>query len=156
MCYTTPVQTSFYASGFFYSLKTHQILLLGSKEKNDTSSLWSMLGGESKNEEEAQAAFQRIINNLLNINLKEKNIYPVYDYFHNTKNKLHYVFYVEVRSNKSFNGLKRGSLSWFTFSEALKLPATAQTKQDIVVGERVINAKRRDNEAKMAFNSVES
>lgn len=108
------------------------------------------------NGEESQAAFQRIINKLLNINLKEKNIYPVYDYFSNSRNKLHYVFYAEVRSNKSFNGLKKGSLSWFTFNEALKLPATAQTKQDIVVGERVINAIRRDNEAKKAFNSLQS
>lgn len=107
-----------------------------------------MLGGESKNGEEAQTAFQRIINNLLNINLKVKNINPVYDYFSNIRNKLHYVFYVEVRSNKSFNGLKKKGLSWFTFNEALKLPVTAQTKQDIVVGERVINAKWRDNEAK--------
>lgn len=148
LCYTSLVQTSFYASGFLYSLKTHQILLLESKQRDDVSSLWSMLGGESKNGEEAQIAFQRIINKLLKINLKEKNIYPVYDYFHNTKNKLHYVFYVEVRSAKRFNGLKKGGLSWFTFSEAFKLPVTTQTKQDIIVGERVISAKWRDNEAK--------
>lgn len=110
--------------------------------------LWSMLGGESINGEEAQTAFQRIINKLLNINLKIKDIYPVYDYFHNTKNKLNYVFYAEVGNTKSFDGLEGRDLSWFTFSETLKLPFTRQTKQDIIVGERVINAKWRDDEAK--------
>lgn len=113
-----------------------------------------MLGGEGMNGEESQAAFQRIVNKLLNINLKEKNIFPVYDHFHNTRNKLNYVFYVEIKSTKNLNGLKNRGLSWFTFNEALKLPTTAQTKQDIVVGERVINAKWRDNEAKKAFNSL--
>ena len=107
-----------------------------------------MLGGESINGEEAQITFQRIANKLLSINLKPKDIYPVYDYFHNTYNKLHYVFYAEVGNIKNFNSLKKGSLSWFTFSETLKLHFTNQTKQDIIVSERVINAKWRDNEAK--------
>ncbi|MBI2040398.1 NUDIX domain-containing protein [Candidatus Microgenomates bacterium] len=146
------MQTSFYTSGFLYSPKTHQILLLKS-QKGDTS-LWSMLGGDSLEGEEALAAFQRIINKSLNINLKPKDIYPVYDYFHITRNKLNFVFYAEVKSTKKFNGLKKGNLSWLTFSETLKLPFTAQTKQDIVVGERVINARLRDIEAKKLQISV--
>lgn len=109
-----------------------------------------MLGGESKEGEEAQITFQRIIYKLLDINLKLKHIYPVYDYFHNTRNKVSYVFYAEVGKTKIFNA-SRGNLSWFTFHETLKLPFTAQTKQDIVVGERVINAKWRDDEAKKAL-----
>ena len=113
-------------------------------------SLWSTMGGESINGEEAQIAFQRIVNKLLNINLKPKDIYPVYDYFHNTRNKVSYVFYAEVGKTRIFNASKRGTLSWFTFHETLKLPFTSQTKQDIVVGERVINAKWRDDEAKKA------
>lgn len=104
-----------------------------------------MLGGESEGEEEAQVAFQRIVNKLLKLNLKSKNIYPIYDYFSNTRNKFNFVFYAEVGSTKSFNTLKKSSLSWFKFSETLKLPFTAQTKQDIVVGERVINAKWRED-----------
>lgn len=113
-----------------------------------------MLGGESLEGEEAQAAFQRIVSELLNINLKSKNIYPIYDYFSDTRNKFNFVFYAEVGSTKKFNfkkGLpagRQGSLSWFNFSETLKMPFNIQTKQDIVVGERVINAKWRDDEAK--------
>ena len=148
MCYTASVQTSFYASGFLYSLKTHQILLLQSKQKKDVPSLWSTLGGDGIEGEDAQLTFQRIINRLLNISLKTKDIYPVYDYFHQTKNKLNYVFYAEIRDTRIFENSKKGNLSWFTFSETVKLLLTSQTKQDIVVGERVINAKWRDNEAK--------
>lgn len=142
------MHSTFYASGFLYSLKTHQILLLQSRQKNDVSSFWSLLGGESKNGEEAQITFQRIISKLLNINLKVKHIYPVYDYFHNTRNKINYVFYAEVGKAKVFNASKTGILSWVSFRETLKLPFTTQTKQDIVVGERVINAKWREDEAK--------
>lgn len=139
--------SSFYTSGFLYSLKTHQILLLQPKQKTEDPS-WSMLGGESINGEEAQIAFQRIVNKLLNINLKPKDIYPIYDYFHNTRNKFNYVFYAETQDTKVFNKFKKGNLSWFTFSETVKLLLTSQTKQDVVVGERVINAKWRDDEAK--------
>ncbi len=108
-----------------------------------------MPGGESKDGEEAQAAFQRVIYKLLGVTLKTKNIYPIYDYFHNTRNKTNYVFYAEVGSTaKVSKASGKETLSWFTFHETLKLSFTSQTKQDIVVGERVINAKWRNDEAK--------
>lgn len=151
LCYTILVQTSFYASGFLYSLKTHQILLFQSKQKKDIPALWSTMGGDSIAGEKALITFQRIINKLLSIKLKVKNIYPVYDYFHNTHNKPNHVFYAEVGNTKGFNDSKKGHLSWFTFSETIKLLLTPQTKQDIVVGERVINAKWRENEAKQSL-----
>ena len=138
------MQTSFYASGFLYSLKTHQILLLQTPQKDDIASIWSTLGGEGSVGEEAIATFQRIIQKLLNISLKKKDIYPIYDYFHTTRNKISYVFYAEVGKTKIFNASKRGILSWFSFHETLKLPFTTQTKQDLVVGQRVISAKWRD------------
>lgn len=142
------VQTSFYASGFLYNLRTHQILLLESKQNKDIASLWSTMGGDSLDGEDAQLAFQRIINKQLKIQLKTTDIYPIYDYFHATRNKLNYVFYAEIRDVRTFDKFKKGNLSWFTFSETVKLLLTSQTKQDIVVGERVINAKWRDDEAK--------
>ena len=141
------MQSLFYVSGFLYSLKTNQILLLQSYQEGKDC-LCSILGGDSIDEEESVAAFQRIINKSLDINLKAKDIYPVYDYFHKTRNKLNYVFYAEVKSTKKFNDLERGRPSWLTFSETLKLSFTPQTKQDVIVGERVINAKLRDIAAK--------
>ena len=105
-----------------------------------------MLGGEGKEGEEAHLAFQRIIYKLLNI--KVKQIYPIYDYFHETKDKVNYVFYAEVGTAKAYNTPRGDILSWFAFSEISKLPFSPQTKQDIIVGERVINAKWRADEAK--------
>lgn len=136
------MQTSFYASGFLYSLKTHQILLLQSEQT------WSTLGGESNDGEETQATFQRVINELLGLNLKTKDIHPVYDYFHDEKDKNNYVFYGEIKKPREFDCLKKDSYCWVSFNETPKLPFAAHSKQDVIVGERVINAKWRDDEAK--------
>ncbi len=142
MCYTTFMHNSFYASGFLYNLKTHQILLLQSEHKDNTSPSWSLLGGEAAEGEEAQTAFQRIINEQLNLNLKNKNIYPIYDYFHETQGKMNFVFYAEVKNPPAFNSKKK-TLSWVSFDETVKLPFSEHTKQDVIVGERVIKLKRR-------------
>ena len=150
------MQASFYASGFLYSLKTHQILLLKSQVKDSEDFLWSTFGGKSSKGEEAQATFQRIINKLLNINLKTKVIYPVYDYFHNTRNKLNYVFYGEVKHTKKFDPFMGGIFSWVTFDEISKLLFSVGTKQDVIVGERVINAKWREDNAKRSSKSYTS
>lgn len=141
------MQASFYASGFLYSLKTHQILLIEPNQDNDLPSFWSTIEGNSIRDEEAHLTFQRVINRILNINLKTKDIYPVYDYFQDARNKFNFVFYAEIRNIKAFNKLKKSNLSWFSFQEIGKLPISSQTKQDIVVGERVINARRRENES---------
>lgn len=140
------MQTSFYASGFLYSLKTHKILLLQSEQEDGINPLWSTIGGESE-AEDAQIAFQRIINKLLNLELKTKNIHPVYDYFHDEKDKTNYVFYAEVKNPQDFNSPGGNSFSWVAFNEVSKLLFTAHAKQDVIVGERVINAKWREDEA---------
>jgi hypothetical protein len=146
LCYTAPVQTPFYVSGFLYNHKSQQILLIQPDSDTDAPSLWSTIGGEGKTGEDPQATFQRVVNQFLGITLKPKDIYPIYDYTHDD-NKLNYVFYAEVGSNKSSKNVE-GNLSWFTFTETLKLKFTPHTKQDLMVGERVINAKWRDDEAK--------
>ena len=110
-----------------------------------------MLGGEGT-EEDVQLAFQKVINKLLSIEVKTKDIYPIYDYFHNTRKKLNYVFYAEVGKKKILES--EDNPSWFTFGETLKLLLNSQTRQDIVVGERVINAKSRDDEAKRILISI--
>lgn len=141
------MQTSFYTSGFLYSLKTHKILILESKQKDNAVSFWSTLGGESEKGEDAQSAFQRIVYKLLNLKVKAEQIYPIYDYFHNTRNKINYVFYAEVDNAITYNTKGEDIPSWFSFSETFKLPFNLKTKQDLVVGERVINAKWRDENA---------
>ena len=133
------MQTPFYASGFLYSLKTHKILLLQSP--------WSLLGGEGKEGEDAQETFQRIVSELLEVNLKMKQIYPIYDYFHDTLDKINYVFYAEVKNPRILKSLTENAFSWVSFSETVKLLFSPHTKQDVIVGQRVIDAKWRDSQA---------
>lgn len=141
------MQTSFYASGFLYSLKTQKILLLKSQQKEDAPFVWSTLGGNAFEGEDAQTAFQRIVKEFLGLDLKVKNIYPIYDYFHDTLDKMNNVFYAEVKNSKEFDSLKGGTFVWVGLDEISKLPFPPHTKQDIIVGERVIKAKRREEEA---------
>ncbi|OGE18874.1 hypothetical protein A3D83_04570 [Candidatus Daviesbacteria bacterium RIFCSPHIGHO2_02_FULL_41_10] len=141
------MQTS-YASGFLYSLKTHQILLLKSQKQDSPDFLWSTLRGESCEGEEVQAAFQRIVSELLDLNLKHKDIHPIYDYSYDSEDKMNYVFYAVVKKPRDFNSLKDGAFSWVAFSEVSKLPFVPHSKQDVIVGERVISAKWRADEAK--------
>lgn len=152
MCYTRAVQTSFYASGFLYSLKTHRILLLQSKPNTDTPPLWSTLGGDSIEGESAETTFQRIVNKLLNLNLETKDIHSVYDYSLEARDKVNYVFYAEIKSSQDFDPFKEKTFSWVAFGETSKLPFSAHSKQDVIVGERVINAKWRDDEARKTLS----
>lgn len=141
--YNYLVKTSFYASGFLYNPKTNQILLLQSSTEDDVSPFWSILGGESREGEDAQITFQRIVHELLNVDIKMKHIYPVYDYFHEKLDKINYVFYAEVKNPRILKPIKKRIFSWMNFSETSKLPFSARTKQDVIVGERVINLKKR-------------
>ena len=130
----------FYASGFLYNLKTHQILLL--QPVQDSLPNWSMIKTESKEGEEAPTTFKRMILEALNLNLQPKNIFPIYDYVEDS-DKENFVFYAEVKKNPPLNYLAKTTLSWVKFSDTLKLLFTARTKQDLIVGERVINANWR-------------
>lgn len=144
--YTAKVQTPFFVSGFLYSLKTHQILLLKTQKKDSSDFLWSTIKGENHKNENAPAAFQRIISQSLGLNIKIKDIYPIYDYFHDKWNKDNFVFYAEVKHSKQFDRLKKDNFSWVSFDEISKLLFTTNCKQDVIVGQRVINAKFRDDE----------
>ncbi len=133
---------SFYASGFLYNSKSHQILLLQSEQNGDFP-LWSLLGGENNEGEDAEGTFQRVINKSLNLNLKTKNIYPIYDYFQSSRGKVNYVFYAEIKNPPAFKSFKEGILSWVTFKDTIKLLFSANTKRDVIIGERVINLNWR-------------
>lgn len=75
-----------------------------------------------------------------------KHLFPVYDYFYNALNKVHFVFYAEVEKLHSFPLLNADSFSWFTFKQTTKLDFSIQTKQDIIISERVIKAQARSLE----------
>lgn len=127
---------AFFASGFLFHPESQQILL------HQSNSLWSLFGEINEKEEDALLTFQRIIHKALKIKLAKKCIYPVYNYFHKTHHKMHYVYYAQVEKMKNYTS-QNETLSWFTFKQTLKLPFTEETKQDIVVAQRVIEADER-------------
>ncbi len=142
--YNKIIKTVFYTSGFLFHLKSQQILLHQPQQKNDiVSSLWSMFGETSHKGEDGIATFQRTIYEVLNIKLARKDIYPVYDYFNTAFDKTHYIYYAQVPKIQSY-AFAGDTLSWFTFKQTVKLAFTKQTKQDIVVAQRVIEAQERE------------
>ncbi len=151
------VHKPFYASGFLYHLKTQQILLHQTTARNDSSPFWSMFGGISHEGENAQDVFRRTIYEFIKLQLSAKRIYPVYDYYFHARNKIHYVFYALVKNMRELS-IPPGDtmMSWFTFKQTTKLPFDDQTKQDIIVSERVIKAQARSKELELLSSSAHS
>lgn len=129
----------FYASGFLYNPKTQQILLQQAKSA-DNNNEWVLFGAEHDKEETLKEKFLNFINELLNLNLKENAIFPVYDYTDKGKNV--FIFYVHVKKLEKFNH-KSKNFAWFTFKQVQKLGLSDQTKQDIIVSQRVIDSSIR-------------
>lgn len=140
------VHKPFYASGFLYHLRTQQILLQQSRLGDTSLPTWSMFGGTSHDGEDAQSAFQRIMQEQVNLHLMTKHLFPVYDYFYSALNQIHFVFYAEVQKLHTFPQLSTDVFSWFTFKQTTKLAFTVQAKQDIIISERVIKAQARSLE----------
>jgi len=132
-----------YASGFLYHPSTRQILLQQQKQTRDTTPLWSLFGGIGKSSDNAQITFQRLIQKLLHIKLKLNTIEPVYVYFYKDTDKNYSIVYAEIAKTKNFSSKRGIKFSWFTFKQILKLQLDEQTRHDIIVGQRVIDAKER-------------
>jgi ADP-ribose pyrophosphatase YjhB (NUDIX family) len=105
-----------------------------------------MFGGISRQGEDAPTALQRILYEQLNIRIEAKNLFPVYDYFYQALNKIHYVFYVKVKKLYAPASLSDGVCSWFTFKQTTKLSLAEQAKHDVIISERVINAQAKSLE----------
>lgn len=133
----------FYASGFIYHLPTQQILL----QQHSSSSFWLLFGGKNSSGESPTSTFCRVIQEQLQINITPKIVYPVYDYFNKAQGKHHYFFYIQLKNKKEFTPRKEYAIEWLTFKKLYKLALTEQTRQDITVGQRVINAVARDKES---------
>jgi ADP-ribose pyrophosphatase YjhB (NUDIX family) len=131
----------FYASGFLYHPKSQQILLQ-QENSTDSDNTWSLFGGENKGKEIFEETFLRVINAHLNLNIKPTAIFPIYNYLHRTTNKNTYLFYAKVTKLEKFSDKKR-VFTWFTFKQIQKLALSDQIKQDIIVGQRVIDSYMR-------------
>ncbi|MBI2442372.1 MAG: NUDIX hydrolase [Candidatus Levybacteria bacterium] len=138
---------TFYASGFLYLPQTQQILL--QQGMNQTSPQWELIGGMSKKGESAEKAFARIVQEILHLKLPLKHVFPVYER-NDGDNKL-VILYADVTKAREFKPAKEHSFSWFTRKQVTKLPISSQTLQDIIVGQRVVDAKLRKSLGQHTF-----
>ncbi|HYM65004.1 MAG TPA: NUDIX hydrolase [Candidatus Sulfotelmatobacter sp.] len=133
----------FYASGFLYHSKSQQILLQ-QETSADSQSQWALFGGENKaSEKTPEEAFERIIYVHLRFKINPKNVFAVYSYPHQDKNKDNFIHYAEIRKLEKFKNTRKKLFSWFTFKQVQKLKLSEQTKQDIMVSQRVIASSIR-------------
>lgn len=132
----------FYASGFLYHPPTQQILLQ-QQIGIDSSSSWSLIGGENKNKETAEISFKRILDFLLDLHVTLSAIYPIYAYFDQHNATSHSISYAEVKKMKQFPSVKGMTFSWFNRRQIYKIGLDEQTRQDVTIGLRVIDAKVR-------------
>lgn len=134
----------FYASGFLYYAPTQQILL---QQSNDTAPYWILFGGENDNLSQPEVVFQQLIRENLGVKLAPADIHEVYDYFHKDLNRNHFIVYGEITTPIEKIKPKKGlTVGWFNFKQVTKLPLSEQTRQDIMVSQRVINAVARSRE----------
>lgn len=136
---------SFYASGFLYHPPTQQILLHQSDEDNVTLSTF---GDKNKSSEKASDVFRRVILKSLGLEISEKNVLEVYDYFRNDLNLHCFVFFANARKatlDFELNGVD--TVGWFPLKQISKLKLEDRVRQDIIVGQRVISYLERQKEA---------
>ncbi len=129
-----------YASGFLYHPPTQQILL----QQPSPDTIWSLIGGIYKEDETPEKAFQRITKSILKVHLSLASIHPVYSYVRDDMKRKQCIIYAEIQDQLKATSKKGILFTWFNRKQILKLPLDPQTKQDIIVGHRVIDAKTRE------------
>lgn len=130
----------FYVNGFLYHEPTNQILL----QQIQSSPSWSLFESEEVEEDcNPAATFAELIHNTLQLKLVIKTIQEVYTYLNEEVNKNYSITYAPVRNLKTVPGDKGKIYKWFGPREILKLNLSSQTRHDVTVGQRVIDAKMR-------------
>lgn len=128
----------FYASGFLYHHKTAQILLQQTNSADQNSS-WSLFEKKAIKDKTGEETFVEIFFEHLDIKLKINTVNSIYTY--SAKDGTEYnIYYAQVKKlHKSTDSSKNG-FSWFSFKQIQKLNLSEQTKQDILIGQRVIDS----------------
>lgn len=141
------VHKNLYASGFLYHQSSQQILLQQNNSVPLTSSSWTLFGGNFLEKEDPTELFRNIIFELLGV--KIKIVHTIYSYLNEDTNQ--YLVYSHLNKYQNFPSKNGLTFEWFTFKDVLKMKITEQTKHDIVVGQRVIDAAKRKSRGEHTF-----
>ena len=137
----------FYASGFLYHLPSEQILLQQNSSSQNLSFQWLLFEKAHLEKAIPETVFENIISEVLHINVA--TVCPVYAYEYKETNQS--VFYSEVETLQDFSAKNGLLFKWFSFREIRRLHIIEQTKHDIVVGQRVIEAESRKRRGEHTF-----
>jgi len=134
------MHNEFYASGFLYHSASQQILLQQYPSLSQPSMYWSLFGGMNQTDETSEQAFLRILAVNLGLTVTPNACFAVYDYVQKNRNTPRFIYYAIVDTLYDEEALlTENKTSWFSFKQVAKLPIEPQTRQDITVGQRVIN-----------------
>lgn len=131
----------FYAGGFLFNPYSEKILLQQHITNSEISSPWLLFGNNCLEQDNPIEIFKETILQLLNIRIKD--VFSVYSYTNELVIGKHSILYSEIDRLQDFQSKNGFSFGWFSFKEVLRLKGTEQTKHDIVVGQRVIEAATR-------------
>lgn len=141
------MHNEFYVSGFIYHPASEKILLHQHQSSTEEPVQWHMFGGESTEGETPRETFHRIVSEQLGLPIKLTDCYFVYDYPHKEKKIPTYIHYAILEKLPEEELLEDSATTgWFAFKQIAKLPIKKQSKQDIIVGQRVINLAVRELE----------
>lgn len=137
---------TFYASGFLFHLPSQQILLQQKQSTSPVVSPWIFFGNKHAINKKPEKIFEETLSKLLKININKLNKIYSYtkDYF-----QIHTLFYATLDELEEFAPVNGYVFRWFSFKDVLKIKISEQTKHDIVIGQRVIDALERDNDANL-------
>ncbi len=88
-------------------------------------------------------SFKNLVQKQLNLEIQTLSIHHIYDYYQRDLGRDNFVSYAEVESLKDFPEILNQTFAWFTLKEISKLSLSQQTKQDLIVGQRVIDSDNR-------------
>ncbi|MDP2638404.1 MAG: hypothetical protein Q8P26_05070 [Candidatus Levybacteria bacterium] len=140
---------NFYASGFLYHPSSQQILLQQNNSMPLISPSWVLVGGQYLEKEDPEALFKNKIFELLDIKIKV--VHSIYSYLNENTDEFQYIVYSNLSKFQNFSSKSSLTFAWFYFKDVLKLKIAEQTKHDIVVGQRVIEAAERKSRGEHTF-----
>lgn len=132
---------NFYASGFLYHPRSEQILLQQTNSAGQNPS-WSLFGKKEIKNKTGQETFRDIFYDCLGIKLKLQNINSVYTYSSNDGANYN-IYYAKVKRLHKPPSSSKTEFAWFNFKQIQKLNLSEQTRQDILIGQRVIDSSIR-------------
>lgn len=133
---------TFYASGFLYHPKSEQILLQ-QKNSAEQNPAWSLFGKKVLKNKSGEQTFIDVFFEKLSIKLPVKNINTVYTYSDENKGLKYNIYYAEVKRLHKPSDTSLNEFGWFNFKQIQKLNLTEQTRQDILIGQRVVDSSIR-------------